>query len=313
MISSILNSNPLYTIFLKMTNKTLEHTSESVLFFLHIPKTAGSTLHKIIEKQYSANEVFTIHGVNPQKHIDGFKNWSTLEKKRIQVVKGHMNFGLHESIGKPATYITMLRHPIDRAISTYYFVLRDPRHHLHEYVNSNQISLKDFVCDGLFTDMDNGQTRRLSGVSVGRLSGYKEVNFGECYPELLEQAKHNIDQYFAVIGIQEKFDESLLIMKKKMNWKKCYYVKRNVSNIRLDRQEISDDCYSAIAQFNDLDMKLYEFVRGKIEQEIIDEEYSFKKDLSEFQSYNKIYGNIVQCISIPRDCLRNLKNKLVGY
>lgn len=292
-----------------MTNKTLEHTEKKILFFLHIPKTAGSTLHKIIERQYSSDEVFTIHGVNPQKHIDEFKKWTPLDKNRIKVVKGHMNFGLHESIGKPATYITMLRHPIDRAISTYYYVLRSPSHHLHEYVTSKRISLKDFVCDGLFTDMDNGQTRRISGVSVGQFSGYKEVKFGECYPELLEQAKHNIDRYFAVIGIQEKFDESLLMMKKKMNWKNCYYVKQNVSSIRVKQQEISEDYYYAIAQFNDLDMKLYEFVKKKIEQEILDEEDSFKKDLNNFHFYNKIYGNIVQSISIPRNYLRSFKKK----
>jgi len=294
-----------------MTNKTLEHTTEKVLFFLHIPKTAGSTLHKIIERQYSCDEIFTIHGVNPQKHIDEFKKWSPVDKNRIKVVKGHMNFGLHESMTKSATYITMLRNPIDRAISTYYYVLRSPSHHLHEYVTSKKISLKEFVVEGLFTDMDNGQTRRLCGVSVGQFSGYKEVKFGECSPDLLEEAKNNINQYFSVIGIQEKFDESLLMMKKKMSWKNCYYVKQNVSNMRFDKHEISDNYYHEIAQFNELDMKLYEFVKTKIEQDMIEEEYSFQKDLNQFQSYNKIYGNIVQSISIPRNYLRSLKKKLI--
>ncbi|MBP0028077.1 sulfotransferase family 2 domain-containing protein [Roseofilum sp. Guam] len=293
-----------------MTNKTLEHTSESVLFFLHIPKTAGSTLHKIIERQYSSDEVFTIHGVNPQKHIDEFKKWSLLDKNRIKVVKGHMNFGLHESIGKPATYITILRHPIDRAISTYYYVLRSPSHHLYEYVTSKNISLQDFVCDGLFTDMDNGQTRRLSGISVGQFPGYKEVKFGECYPELLEQAKDNIDKNFAAIGIQEKFDESILMMKEKMNWKNCYYVKQNVSHGRVEKHEISEECRCAITQFNDLDIQLYEFVKEKIVQQIIEEESSFQKNLNKFQSYNRIYGDIVQFISVPRNYLRSFKKKI---
>ena len=293
-----------------MISTNIDHTSDRILFFLHIPKTAGSTLHKIIEKQYPSHEVFTIPGANPHKQVDKIKQWDDSHKERIRVIKGHMNFGLHESMDKQPTYITILRHPIDRAISTYYYILRTPIHHLHEYVSSKKISLKDFVCDGLFTDMDNGQTRRLSGVSVGQFPGYKEVKFGQCYPELLEEAKNNLDRYFAVVGIQEKFDESLLMMQQKMDWKNCYYVKQNVSKSRMELDEISDDCHDAIAQFNHLDMQLYEFVKAKMEKQIHARESLFQKDLARFQSYNKIYGNIVEFISVPRNYLRQVKRKI---
>ncbi|MEC4991613.1 MAG: sulfotransferase family 2 domain-containing protein, partial [Oscillatoria sp. PMC 1068.18] len=218
-------------------NLNLTQAKLSVVF-LHIPKTAGQTLHEIIEKQYSEKQIYTI-GSKTQQRIEQLKVLPETERSKIKVIKGHLLFGIHDFLPQPCTYITMLRHPVERAISTYYFVLRSKIHPLHEQVTSQQMTLEDFINSGISTDLDNGQTRRLAGVSTGGLSSQQKVPLGQCSENLLEIAKANLNSQFSVCGITEKFDESLLLMSKKLGWKNIYYRKKNVTKNRLKRKDIN--------------------------------------------------------------------------
>ena len=192
---------------------------DCVLIFLHIGKTAGSTLHRILEEQYSdTGHFFTVGGL---ENKDG-KKFSTLTRKerdKIGVIRGHLNFGVHELIEKPAVYITMLRDPVDRIISTYYYLKRDKGHYLHDICRSDGWTLEDFVFYKP-TEIMNGQTRVLAGVSdvysffkMGRES----VPLGKCDDEILETAKRNLKK-FAVVGLMERFDKTMILLKRSLGW-----------------------------------------------------------------------------------------------
>ena len=45
--------------------------------------------------------------------------------------KGHMLFGLHAILPQPATYITVVREPVDRVISSFYFMRNYKLHPLY--------------------------------------------------------------------------------------------------------------------------------------------------------------------------------------
>src|SRR5690625_7753957 len=83
-----------------------------MLIFVHIPKTAGGSLISIISSQYNSHEIFRM----------GFPevNTATRLNNNIKCVLGHTFYGQHEELG-PHIYITMLRDPIDRVISHYYY------------------------------------------------------------------------------------------------------------------------------------------------------------------------------------------------
>jgi len=172
------------------------------LIFLHIPKTGGSTLRNLIKRNYKGQPIFSIDGRRARKSIEAFKKLPEAQRKSFKVLQRHMLFGLHEFLSSPSTYITMLRDPIERIISHYYYVLRDPEHYpyLYKKVKSQNmslnISLKDYVISGISTELDNGQTRLLSGM--------KNVDFGCCPREMLEIAKKNLREHFAVIGLMER-------------------------------------------------------------------------------------------------------------
>src|SRR5205823_8424847 len=96
------------------------------LIFLHIPKTAGTTLNRIIEWQYSPLSIFTIdpHGIRATP--ERFKTLSERRRRQLRVVRGHMVYGIHEFLPQCASYMSMLRHPVARLLSAYSFILRRP-------------------------------------------------------------------------------------------------------------------------------------------------------------------------------------------
>jgi hypothetical protein len=100
------------------------------LIFLHIPKTAGTTLNRIIEWQYNPLSIFTLDPYRFRATAERFMTLSEERRRRIQVVRGHLYYGLHETSPAGATYITMLREPVARFLSSYYFILRRPLHPL---------------------------------------------------------------------------------------------------------------------------------------------------------------------------------------
>lgn len=82
--------------------------------------------------------------------------------------------------------------------------------------------LRELVMNSTFYDwgahcnleeMENGQTRRLSGVAEG-------IGFDECSTEVLAQAKTNVARDFALVGITERYDEAYVLMSKMFGWQK---------------------------------------------------------------------------------------------
>ncbi len=258
---------------------------DRVVLFLHIPKAAGQTLSQVIVRHFDPAAVFAIGRPNHQ-FIEQFKKMSKSERARIRLVKGHMPFGLHEYLPRPSTYITMLRDPVDRIISYYYFARRTPDHYLHEALQSRRMSLREFVLHGLPVELDNGQTRLLAGVGNG-------VGVGQCSLETLETARRNLTAHFAVIGLSERFDETLLLLKSAFGWRNLCYTRLNVTRDRLPKDAVDDETLDAIARSNELDLQLYEWARDRFERQIEPWGASFRRELVAFRLWNAAYGRLL--------------------
>ena len=113
------------------------------------------------------------------------------------------------------------------------------------------MSLKEFA----ETWVDNDQTRLLAGK-------YGAPNSETCsYDELLSIAKENLAKYFAVVGITEEFDRSLILMKRILGWRNPFYMRRNVTRARPRKREISQETLRAIEANNKLDLELYRYAK----------------------------------------------------
>lgn len=267
-----------------MFNSTRGADPRKTLIFLHIPKTAGSTLHKIIGRQYKPKSIFSINGERAQESIAEFKNLSESQRSEIQVLKGHMRFGLHEYLPQSSSYITVLRDPVDRVISHYYYVLRKPNHYLHNQITSKNMSLKDYVSSGITKELDNSQTRLISSTAAN-------IPYGECSAEVLESAKKNIQENFAVVGLADEFDKTLILLKRAFKWKTPFYIKANITKNRPLKEDISKETLNAIEKYNELDIELFSDVKQRFDKQINQLGSSFEREMSQLNLFNKVYTN----------------------
>lgn len=228
--------------------------AETVIF-LHIPKSAGTTLLQIVHNHYSAKDCYEF-GSDAISSVASFKAMPSKKKQQIKILSGHMGFGLHQFMPQTTTYITILREPVERVISYYYHVLGNPTHYLYERVEKDNLDLETFSDSCLTAEIDNGQTRLLAGPEF-----MWTVPYGECTPDLLEMAKQNLKNHFSVIGIANQFDETLILLKLVFGWENLSYTRVNVNERRPEKKLISAQAKANIERDNQLDIRLYQFAQ----------------------------------------------------
>jgi len=110
--------------------------------------------------------------------------------------------------------------------------------------------------------------------------------------DILEIAKANLREYFSLVGISERFDESLILLKRVLGWrtKDILYVRQNVIRDRPSKGSIDSDILKVIEQHNELDIQLYEFAKQMFEERISQQDSSFRREVQIFRLCNKLYS-----------------------
>lgn len=231
---------------------------------MHIPKTGGTTLCHIIRKNYPPRK----ESWYLKKLFSRIEGLTKEEIANINCVYGHFPFGVHDYFLRPFTYITLIRDPIEQAISAYYFILRNPDVHAYEEVK--KMSFEEFVIH-FPRKTSNRQTRYASGGKQ---------------PDL-NQAKENLRKHFSIVGITERFDESLFVMKKEFGWLNINYEKHNVTFNRPTKDQLPTRVLNLIKENNQLDLELYQFANEVLEQKIQSFDAKSREELNEFISMQK--------------------------
>jgi hypothetical protein len=248
------------------------------LIFLHIHKTGGNTLRRIVERQYDKHLIWRVY---KQHKPNDLQKLSQSERARIRLIVGHFKFGYHELLPQPSTYITFLREPVERVISNYIWTLANENHAYHRRVVSQTSDLIEYIHSGIDPIVSNGMTKMLSG---------RGALYGDNPRELVERAKTSVDNHFAVVGLTEMFDESLLLLSHIFGWRNIFYVKRNVTKKRIQSKDVSKTAKDTIRQYNRLDLELYQYVLEKFERTIAQQDPLFFYKLRLFQVVNRFYG-----------------------
>jgi hypothetical protein len=255
--------------------------SDPTVIFLHIGKTAGTTLRVILRRQFRPSQVVLVRArMRPREDtLQDFARLSESERARPRLIMGHTVFGLHRYVPRPSTYVTVLRRPVSLVLSQYDFVLRTVDHRHHRAVTSQNMTLRQYIESGVSPEMDNSQTRAIAG----DLS----TPFGRCTDEMLETAKRNLDRHFAVAGLTERFDETLILLGKAFGWTRLYYIPSNVSPSQ-KREELDPSVRELIEERNRLDLELYRHVSERFEAAIRSHP-TFHRDLSHLRKMNSLY------------------------
>jgi hypothetical protein len=265
---------------------------DQALIHLHIPKTAGITFREIISQQYHPRAHYKIDGERISESVAQFKALPEARRAEIRLLTGHMPFGLHEFLPRRSLYITLLRSPVQRLLSHYYFVLRQPNHYLHSAVTLQKMSLGDYIRSGLSPELDNGQTRYISGSL--------DLPFGACAREHVELAKRNLLKHFAIVGLVEGFDETLLLAKKRFGWESVFYTRKNVTEGRLRQDQLARSELAAIEVTNGFDLELYDFARVLFEKQLASLQPRFALEVDFFRSLNHFYQDYMHLRSKGR-------------
>ncbi|MFK9094771.1 sulfotransferase family 2 domain-containing protein [Bacillus salipaludis] len=254
----------------------VKERNNEVFIYVHIPKTGGQTLGKILDEQFQITEILKykqpqtmeglLSGASKEKaskvgcyveHLENYLQQTPGGDVNINCIYGHMHFGMHRYLTKPYTYFTVLRDPIDRVVSHYYYFLG--KGHFKK-----ETTFEEFITTPKFF---NFQTRYLAG-------GVPD----------LEAAKANMDSNFPIVGITEMFDETLFLMKKHFCWHNIVYTKKNVTAKRPSKEQISQEMMDLIVQHNEMDIQLYQYARNALEEKI---KALDPKSMEELQAYKQ--------------------------
>jgi len=252
----------------------MKNEEPRILIFLHIGKTGGTSLQRILEKEYSDKAPFFVtSGYFPgskDRRSRHFEDLSDQERRDLRLIKGHINYGIHTQLEETARYITLIRDPIDRIISNYYYIKQNADHYLYEKITSSDCSLEEYILEA--TDNDNGQTRVLAGIADRYECQEKEVPFGKVNDEIFKIAKSNLRK-FAVVGLMERFDESVEMMRRELRWRITPNIeKHNVTEGRPRKEDIDSKTLKLIEKHNQYDMRLY-----KIATELFEAKMAVKR------------------------------------
>src|ERR1700723_3784624 len=100
-------------------------------YFFHIPKTAGVTkAYGLLPKFFAPAEIC------PHVTFDALLGISAEERAKYRLFHGHFYNHLPHFLPEPLNVLTLLRHPFERAISHYRYILSSPAHPLHGPVSA---------------------------------------------------------------------------------------------------------------------------------------------------------------------------------
>jgi len=224
--------------------------------FVHIPKTAGSSLRTLITLNYRPEEVISIYGDFRETLAQCAAQHNVLDQCRL--IQGHMPFGIHLNFGlHAAKYFFFLRNPVDRHFSDVIHGLRDSTHGFHSLITSpeNKNPAKWAMLPDQAIYFRNTTTHYLSGVFFTR-----EVDMSD----FQRAASAVIGSEF--VGLAERFNESVLILAKKLHWSHVIYETRNVATGSLNSLLLPED-RKACENRLPYDMALYHIACERLDRE----------------------------------------------
>ena len=280
--------------------------SHKLYIVSHIPKTAGSTLESNFHRNFKGSGWLRgggwLHLCRPSigaaraeqinelmtKYIAGNSN------RHTKCIFGHgAYFGVHKVVNPAAEprYITFLRDPVERCISMYYWYKNTAVRDWQREIVEGNWSIEEWLEKSKNPMKSNGQLRHLL------LNSYEEAflryncqsrhllldshEAASIAPELtrehLEEGERRLRQFWYV-GLTETFDEDAHYLYGKLGfWK---YNPQRVVNATPRDKEVSPATRRLIAEYNGLDMELYEFAREFRAEFIRNNALDFKRNIN---------------------------------
>lgn len=274
------------------------------IIFTHIPRTGGTTFQEILKNNFPLSQQFNFkvnESGTTQESLALFHKMTTEDREKFTFLTGHINFGIHEYYNNPCTYITLIRNPVSRIVSYYHLILADKRHFLHDTIIKNRMTLNELLISRISTEFNNAQVRQLSGET------------GKCNESTLEKAIENLEKFYPVFGLTERYNESMVLLSKYFDFPFPYYLLLNEGKNK-QISKITEEAKEVIYETNSLDIKLYKYATNRFQNLIDLQGADFVSDVTKFEKNNNFLrkvkiNNSYFGISLWNFYARNIKKK----
>lgn len=235
-------------------------------YFIHIPKTAGTSFINILDACVDESDIFPCQ---LWREI----NQDIVDKKlQYKLLRGHFGGGSYKLLANNPHRLTILRNPLSLSVSTYHFIKREKNTAVHSLVTNKDMSLKDFLEEPLTAHKINDRMTRhlsfdlqqdpgaqelfLSSESIKVISNWIKTPKKITHAKRLLRAKRVLDEC-SWFGIQEKFDESMQLFAYQFN--RPPIGATPFLNAHKPNQDIDSHCQNLINKQNQNDLKLYKY------------------------------------------------------
>jgi hypothetical protein len=189
------------------------------IFFMHIPKTAGNSVHRILEMNFAPWQTYSLGYPAPESQ-ERFARLPQDKRNGFRLVKGHFPYGFHQYVDTTPVYVTFVREPISRVLSAYNYRCTKPFLPNYKEFKDTGFSVSYFL-DNLYTP--SLSTLFFAGVGLRKADAPMDCVF--------EQAVENL-HHFDFIGISNKFEESVEGLARTVGLKRIAIVRTNVSSAK---------------------------------------------------------------------------------
>ena len=220
------------------------------LLFIHIPKTAGTSLRNALRSERKLSRQLMTYPDAPGFPGELLFYLTESQLDNLELVYGHFGFRLHHFIPRACEYATVLREPMERALS----------HLLHQRRTAEndhpvmEMAPEIFLSKAADADFDNLMTRLISGETSEILprGGVNET--------VLEHAISNLHNWFAYAGLQEEIGS---VQRELCNSLGLPHKELKHENAREteESQPMPAAVMDELRKLNEFDIRLYGYVR----------------------------------------------------
>jgi hypothetical protein len=237
---------------------------KGVGIYLHIPRTGGTSLRLLMERNYQQDEILPIYSGDIE-HPERMLPTEALERGKLRMVRGHIPYGIHAHIlWARCYYFTVLRDPVDRVWSLWRYAKRHRSHHLAAELNRLG-TLGAALERGVSVEFNNGMCRQISGLDgVFPQKAYAKttIPYGEGEAALSQVALDHFFSQRVAMGVLEHLDRMAAMLADTFGWVNADLPREHVNaGIKRKPGDLTEREIELIHQLNHADMVLWQAAR----------------------------------------------------